>query len=549
MKVVLPEEEMDVVLKKQSLTVMLAVILSSQLSGCGGGGGNGTSTPVTPGTGGGNSTVVEPVWQAGVYAPEATYKNYCAAPRTQPDPTTGRVYQDQKGTAMHEKMWLRSWSNNTYLWYRELPDPNPANYTVAAYFATQRTTAITASGKPKDEFHFSEDTAAYNKEQVGGVRSGYGISWQISSARPPRQVMVRYTEPNSPAALAGLNRGARLVKVDGVDVVNDDSNAGVDKINAGIFPRNNGETHELVFVDAQGREQSYTLRSADVTVSPVQNVKVLNQNGKKVGYMQFNTYIASAQPLLINAVNQFKTENISELVVDLRYNGGGLLALSAQLGHMVTGSAIHQNRTFEVTKFNDKHPRIDPHTNRVIQPLPFIGVEIDYRAGEVTSKVLPSLNLNRIVVLASGSTCSASEAFINGLRGIDVEVVLVVGKTCGKPYGFYPTDNCSTTYFTVQFQGVNAKGFGDFADGFRPMTTPVTETDVKGCPATDDFSKLLGDPTENMLRTALHFLGTNSCPVGAEVAAAPLPVGDGPAIDTGEPRWQQESIRIPLKNL
>lgn len=535
---------------KQSVVAVLAVLLGSQLSGCGGGGGGGTSsTPVNPGTGGGTSTIVEPTWQAGVYAPEATFKNYCVAPRTQPDPTTGRVYQDQKGTAMHEKMWLRSWSNNTYLWYRELPDPNPANFSVAAYFATQRTTAITASGKPKDEFHFSEDTTQYNKEQVGGVRSGYGISWQISSARPPRQIVVRYTEPNSPAALAGVSRGARLLKVDGVDVVNDDTSAGVDKINAGIFPRNNGETHELVFADTQGREQSFSLRSADVTSSPVQNVKVLNHNGKKVGYLQFNSYIAPAQPLLINAINQFKADNVSELVVDLRYNGGGLLALSAQLGHMVTGPAIHQNRTFEVTKFNDKHPRIDPVNNDVIEPLPFVGVEIDYQAGRVTSRTLPSLNLNRIVVLTTDSTCSASEAFINGLRGIDVEVVLVGGKTCGKPYGFYPTDNCGTTYFTVQFQGVNAKGFGDFADGFQPAVAPKLDTDVKGCPATDDFSKPLGDPNENMLKTALHYLGNNSCPLGAVTAAAPLPVGNGLAISIPQPRWEQESIRIPLKNL
>lgn len=535
---------------RQSVAAVLAVLLSSQLSGCGGGGGgNAASTPVNPGTGGGTSTIVEPTWQAGVYAPDATFKNYCVVPRTLPDATTGEIYKDQKGTAMHEKMWLRSWSNNTYLWYRELPDPNPASYSVAAYFDTQRTTAITASGKLKDEFHFSEDTAEYNKERVGGVSSGYGISWQISSARPPRQVLVRYTEPNSPAALAGLSRGARLLKVDGVDVVNDDTSAGVNKINAGIFPRNNGETHELVFADAQGREQSFSLKSADVTSSPVQNVKVLNNNGKKVGYLQFNSYIAPAQPLLINAINQFKADNVSELVVDLRYNGGGLLALSAQLGHMVTGSAIHQGRTFEVTKFNDKHPRIDPVNNNVIEPLPFVGVEIDYQVGRVTSRTLPSLNLNRIVVLTTGSTCSASEALINGLRGIDVEVVLVGGKTCGKPYGFYPTDNCGTTYFTVQFQGVNAKGFGDFADGFQPTAAPKLDTDVKGCPATDDFSKPLGDPSENMLKTALHYLGNNSCPAGAVTAAAPLPVGKGLAIEEPAARWQQESIRIPLKNL
>ena len=73
---------------------------------------------------------------------------------------------------------------------------------------------------------------------------------------------------------------------------------------------------------------------------------------------------------------------------------------------------------------------------------------------------LPSLNLSRVFILATGSTCSASEAIVNRLRGIDVEVVLIGDTTCGKPYGFYPTDNCGTTYFTVQFAGANAKGLG-----------------------------------------------------------------------------------------
>ena len=77
--------------------------------------------------------------------------------------------------------------------------------------------------------------------------------------------------------------------------------------------------------------------------------------------------------------------------------------------------------------------------------------------------------MSRVFVLASGGTASASEAFINGLRGIDVEVILIGANTRGKPYGFYGIDNCSTTYFTIQFKGSNAKGFGEYSDGFIPV--------------------------------------------------------------------------------
>jgi carboxyl-terminal processing protease len=104
-------------------------------------------------------------------------------------------------------------------------------------------------------------------------------------------------------------------------------------------------------------------------------------------------------------------------------------------------------------------------------------------------------------VLTSASTCSASEAVINGLRGVDVEVNLIGGQTCGKPYGFTPVDNCGTTYFSIEFRGVNAKGFGDFTDGFAPT-----------CAVPDDLAHALGDPAENQLAAALSYRTTGVCP-------------------------------------
>ncbi len=115
-------------------------------------------------------------------------------------------------------------------------------------------------------------------------------------------------------------------------------------------------------------------------------------------------------------------------------------------------------------------------------------------------------------MITTDSTCSASEAVINALRGIDVEVVQIGSATCGKPYGFYPTDNCGTTYFTIQFQGVNAKGFGDYADGFIPSSSPNFDFELPGCTVSDDFSAALGDPEEAMLSTALAHSATGSCP-------------------------------------
>ncbi|MDE0004038.1 MAG: hypothetical protein OXQ29_15215, partial [Rhodospirillaceae bacterium] len=103
------------------------------------------------------------------------------------------------------------------------------------------------------------------------------------------------------------------------------------------------------------------------------------------------------------------------------------------------------------------------------------------------------------------------------------EVILIGEPTCGKPYGFYPKDNCGTTYFTVQNQGVNAKGFGDYVDGFVPAEGAVGDGSiVPGCRAADDFSQPLGNPAEGKLATALSYRDSSTCPVSA---SAVLPVG------------------------
>ena len=116
---------------------------------------------------------------------------------------------------------------------------------------------------------------------------------------------------------------------------------------------------------------------------------------------------------------------------------------------------------------------------------------------------MPSLSLPRVFVLSTNSTCSASESLINGLRGIDVQVIVIGGATCGKPYGFNAKDNCGISYFPIEFQGVNAKGFGDYSDGFQPT-----------CAVTDDLSRPLGDINEAQLAGALTWRATGQCPVG-----------------------------------
>jgi C-terminal processing protease CtpA/Prc len=504
---------MEVVVSGFNFRIGLVMFAIIGIQGCGGGENAGAPT-------GGNVVVTTPPWTAGLYSPEADFKNFCAAPRTGIDPFTNAAYPDRAGTAMHEKLWMRSWNNRTYLWYREVADVDPQNYGVQDYFKLLKTTALTDSGVAKDNFHFYEDTASYKQKTQSGISYDYGINWTVGSTKPPRQFDVAYLDPSSPAVSAGVMRGYRLLQIDGVDFVNDNTEAGLTKLSNALSPSSIGQSHTFKFLDSAGMEKTINMTSASVTTVPVMNVQVINSGSKKVGYLQFNTHIANAQPQLISAVQQFKDSAVNELVVDLRYNGGGLLALASQFAYMVSGPNIIQNRYFEKMTFNDKYPSTDPVTGESLTPTGFYSRGIDYNAGIFTNQNLPNLNLSRIIVLTSKDTCSASEAFINGLRGVDMEIIQIGGKTCGKPYGFYPTDNCGTTYFTVQFKGVNAKGFGDYADGLVPKANPQFAADVKGCQVADDLTKALGNTEEGMLKTALYYANNNRCPVVAQSVSA-----------------------------
>jgi carboxyl-terminal processing protease len=454
-------------------TLALPVILL--LSACGGGGGD--SAPVVP-----------PVTPAGstTLVASSTVANRCEKPRN------GSSI-DKPGTLLDEQTWVRSWIDETYLWYREVPTAYlPQSFsTPIAYFNVLKTTATTASGKPKDQFHFTVPTAEW-EDSLNGVELGYGMLLALTRTTPPRKAVVSIVEAGSPAALAGLQRGDVLQTVDGIDFVNAPDDASVKIINAGLFPEAQG-THVLAFNRA-GTTMSANLQAVEVNTSAVQNERIIDTPTGKVGYLTFNTHNNVAERQLVETMGRFQAAGISDLVLDVRYNGGGYLDVASELAYMIAGPQVTTGKTFEQVLFNDK--------TRPETPVPFHAQSQGFGGPNPLPKgtPLPALGLKRVTLLTTGNTCSASEAIINGLRGVDVQVNLIGGTTCGKPYGFYPTPNCGTTYFAVQFQGVNAKGFGDFADGMAPT-----------CDVTDDYQHQLGDAAEGMLAAALRYRSSGSC--------------------------------------
>lgn len=488
--VLIPLGQLASLLSVKRIARFGAVSLASLLVACGGGGGD-----VNALKSGGASGV----WQAGSYKPSSTFENLCEAPRVGRSEFTNISFPDKKGTRTDEKLFLRSWNHETYLWFNEVTDVTPLlnSQTPQDYFDLLKTNQRTASGSYKDNFHWYEPTADAEAWSAG-VTYGYGLNLRTKSWDAPRTILVAYTDNGSAAAAKAIKRGAILVAIDGLSVATMNINTLVEK----LFPSSINAVHEFEILEpGQSVSRKVVLESGAIETDSVTVAKVIEHSGSKIGYMQFNTFIPDAQDKWVSAINTMKNAGVSDLVLDMRYNGGGYIAVAAQAAYMIAGSNT-LNKVFYQDVANSKMPKEDPW--------PFLDTGL---YGLNKSLALPSLDLKRVYVLATENTCSASELVINSLRGIDVSVYLIGDTTCGKPYGYSPQPNCGTTYYTVQFKAVNAKGYGEYSDGFVPSSSDNNEDRVRGCKVEDDFTRELGDPQEALLATALQFRAAGSCSI------------------------------------
>jgi carboxyl-terminal processing protease len=348
--------------------------------------------------------------------------------------------------------------------------------------------------------------------------ASYGASFVTISSTRPRDIRVRYTEPGSPAAevvgnQAKFVRGSKIISINGIDAVNGGTTtAEVAALNAGLTPATPGITSTFVVRDPGATaDRTFTITSASISSKPVNRTQTIATPTGNVGYILFNTFSPfSSEREIRDAIESFRTQNLTDLVLDLRYNGGGLLAVASQLGYMIAGPVPTSGKVFESLRFNNGTGGINPVTGRTNDPTPFYTTGLGFSVTNGTA--LPTLNLRRVYILSTSRTCSASESVINGLRGAGVEVVLIGGTTCGKPFGFYPESNCGETYYSIQFQGVNQLGFGDYSDGFAPNnSTSTIAYKIPGCTVPDDFNNELGNTREALLATALGYRATGTC--------------------------------------
>lgn len=429
-----------------------------------------------------------------------------------------RFLRNKCETSFIQNEFQRHFHNDTYLWFDEIEDVNPNDIpNVDDYFNLMKTFKKTSSGRPKDRYHWSIKTSDWNNLVNLGSEKGYGLRLSLIQASPPRKIVIAFVESNSPASEQNFKRGDEIISVDGLSIQDGDSSL----INQALFP-DTEETHTFVIrsvgAASDGSEdRTVELRSRSVTLNPLPVTRIFDDTDKKVGYLLINSFsIASVEEKLISSFKQFQTENIEELIIDLRYNGGGYTDIANELAFMIAGDYA-KDKVFSRVRFNTKHKNWNPIIQESILPDYF------YETARVFSQSrgesLPYLNLpkKRVFILTKSATASASEVLINALLGIDYEVVLIGEKTQGKPFGYYPIDNCGTTYFSIQFVTENSKGYGEFFDGFSPQyegledKSSELDSPVKGCLVSENFKTNLGDKNELLIQVALSYLKTGNC--------------------------------------
>lgn len=394
-----------------------------------------------------------------------------------------------------QQVWLRDNFDRNYFWYALSPKPAPGSAsTVEDYFDALLYGgghAIPGGGGatwPSDRYSYFQSTESFDRFFGAGQTLGWGVAVNGLEAvrNGDTRLFVRYIEPLSPAAstgalAGGLQRGDEIVAVNGTPVA---TLIAADDFSA-LSAVTQNEQLRLDVRRGAGPVVAVILNAAIYALTPVQSGQVVQSFGtaRKMGYVFVKDMIDQVEPTLGTTMTSFRNQNVQELVIDMRYNGGGFVEVGRDVASYAAGSR-GANQTYARLLYNDKNAGSNfsyPFTN----PNAWSG-------------------FSRVYVLMGERTCSASEQVINGLRGVGVDVVAIGDVTCGKPVGFNArADGCGTTYSIVNFESVNALNEGRYFDGFAPT-----------CSVAEDFSKAIGALDDPLLVAAAYHVDNGVCPAG-----------------------------------
>ncbi len=335
---------------------------------------------------------------------------------------------------------------------------------------------------------------------------GFALTALTNAQNTTYGIYVRYVSPGSPAAKAGLHRGNIISKINDT-AYGDNFNAESPAINTAL-----GQNSITLTLKSTGA--SFTLAKSVYKSSPVYSAKVIDTLGVKIGYLSYARFssMENSQAELLQAFNTFASSGVTDLVIDLRYNGGGYVVTSQYLGNLIVPSRISGSTMF-VEYYNslmqargakilanqpllDGNDKIQYSNGKIITY-----ADVDYSPAKYTFKFAKEGNfdnLRNVVFIVTAATASASELLINNLKPY-VNVKLVGTQTYGKPVGFFPIKIDKYDLYLSMFQSKNSANEGDYFSGM-----PVDQN------AFDDVRYDFGDTHETSLAYAIAYLKKGS---------------------------------------
>jgi C-terminal processing protease CtpA/Prc len=350
-----------------------------------------------------------------------------------------------------------------YLWYEYLPAVNFSNYsTPEAFLEALRY-------RPLDKWSAILTKEEFNQYFEEGKMIGYGISLAVDNAN---KIRVAFAYRSTQAYNNGVRRGWIINKVNGIQATPENVMSLLGNQEIGI--RNNIE-----FLNEQNNPVTLNLTKEEISITPVLYYDTIQWNNEVIGYMVFQDFIDAAKTELDEAFTFFIQTGVDDIIIDMRYNGGGSVEVAQYLAKWILGKEFSGNPLVKF-KHNIKNSRYDTTLN--------IPAKAD------------GLSFERLYFIGTRGTASASELVINGAKPY-VEVFLGGDSTHGKPVGMYalPLKSADYVLLPVSFKYANANDEGDFYDGIAPdFTSP------------DDITKDFGNPDENSLESMLNYITTGT---------------------------------------
>jgi C-terminal processing protease CtpA/Prc len=365
------------------------------------------------------------------------------------------------------------YANDIYLWYQQIPttfDPQTYADPDAIMQAIRHYSTEPGFSQPVDRWSFGMKQTDWNNLS-SGVAADFGFSVFFLQEGDLR---VKYVERASPAGLKGIHRGWRVTKINGnTNITTGNSSF----IVTAIF---NSTSGTFTFQKPDGTSVDVSMTAASYQEHPVFLDSVYNAGARKVGYMVLNSFLGDTTELTseFNRVfNKFNSQGVTDVAVDLRYNGGGYVSVSQQLANFLVNSTATGGLMMSEV-FNDKYASWDETTNY--------------------SKLGP-LNAAHVYFIVTNNTASASELVINNVKPyMDVKLV-GPSSTYGKPVGFFPIPVGDWYIFPVSFRSTNKNGAGNYFNGIA--------VDAQ---RPDGLDKDWGDVSESLLASVLNYVNTGS---------------------------------------